>query len=43
MCVSVPLCAIPAEVRRGGQIPLELELRTAGSCHVGDGNGTGPL
>lgn len=27
--------AVPAEARRGSQIPPELELQTALSCHVG--------
>lgn len=35
--------AVPMEARKGLQSPLELELRTVGSCHVGAGNKPGFL
>ena len=40
MQICAPMSCSAAEVRRGHQIPLELELQTVVSCHVSAGNGT---
>lgn len=39
MYVCTPcMCLKPTEVRRGHQIPLDLELQMVVSCHMGAGN-----
>jgi hypothetical protein len=36
-CLHLCLYPVPVEIRRGRWIPLELELGTVLSCHVGVG------